>query len=118
MDTLPKLIEKVCKKHGLTTHSLYHETRYICNKCRTVSVNKCQAKVKFRAVEYKGGKCERCGYSKCIGALHFHHKDPTKKNFTIATRSRFTPWKMLIEELDKCELLCANCHAETHWNNG
>lgn len=63
-------------------------------------------------VDYKGGKCERCGYDKCIEAMHFHHKDPTQKDFTISGKS----WskERLKQEVDKCELLCANCHAEEH----
>lgn len=64
-------------------------------------------------VEYKGGKCERCGYDKCIAALEFHHKNPKEKDFSISTNSlSFEKMKL---EVDKCELLCANCHREVHY---
>lgn len=64
-----------------------------------------------KAIEYKGGKCNTCGYNKCTGALEFHH--PRKKNFGISegnTRS----WVRMKPELDKCLLVCANCHREIH----
>ena len=67
--------------------------------------------VKQKAVELLGGKCSRCGYNKCISALHFHHIDPASKEFGISdgvTRA----WNRVVEELRKCVLLCANCHAE------
>ena len=49
-----------------------------------------------------------------MGALSFHHKDPRKKeyNFNDSTMS-IEKYK---KELDKCILLCANCHMEEHWN--
>lgn len=69
-------------------------------------------KAKLKAVEYKGGGCELCGYKKSIRALCFHHIDPTQKDFGISTG--FRKWESLRLELDKCQLLCMNCHAEQH----
>ena len=66
------------------------------------------------AIEYKGGKCEQCGYYRCLEALEFHHADPTKKDFNISSRGYTRSWKRVQEELDKCVMLCANCHRETH----
>ena len=70
--------------------------------------------MKRYGVEYLGGKCQKCGYNKCIAALSFHHKDPLLKeyNFGDSTMS-INAYK---KELDKCILLCANCHMEEHWN--
>lgn len=71
--------------------------------------------IKNICVDYKGGKCQLCGYSKCHRSLHFHHIDPSMKDFDI---SRFTDvpfsWHRLRQELDKCILVCANCHGEIH----
>lgn len=67
---------------------------------------------KKRCVEYKGGKCQNCGYSKCLGSLIFHHLDPTRKEFGISSRT--VKWITLKTELDKCILLCSNCHGEIH----
>jgi predicted HNH restriction endonuclease len=69
-------------------------------------------------VEYKGGKCEICGYNKCLAALDFHHLDPSQKEKEI-TRWRMCNYKYhdeLFTELDKCILVCANCHRELHWD--
>ena len=68
-------------------------------------------KYKLEAIEYKGGKCSICGYNKCPGALTFHHLDPSIKEFRISLKQSF---KAMKSELDKCILLCNNCHAETH----
>lgn len=70
-------------------------------------------KAKIKLVEYKGGKCEKCGYSKCIDALEFHHKDPNEKDFTIGGKS--WSFERLKIEADKCILVCANCHREIHF---
>jgi hypothetical protein len=47
-----------------------------------------------------------------MSAMHFHHPDPTAKEFTVS--SRLTSWDRIVRELDKCLLLCANCHGEVH----
>lgn len=65
-----------------------------------------------RAVAYLGGKCRICGYSKCLAALDFHHVETWLKDFTIS--DRMTSFEVIRSELDKCELLCANCHREVH----
>jgi hypothetical protein len=68
------------------------------------------------SVEYKGGKCSSCGYNKCIAALEFHHLDPSKKDFSISSSGNTRSWNKVKEELDKCVLLCSNCHREVHTN--
>jgi hypothetical protein len=65
-----------------------------------------------RSISYKGGSCEICGYNKCLNALEFHHSDPATKEFNIS--DRITTFEDIQAELDKCHLLCANCHREVH----
>ena len=79
------------------------------NKANVIKRRK--ANKKF-LVEYKGGKCERCGYNKCIGALEFHHLDPSTKSFSL-TGNTFGIERQK-KEADKCILVCANCHREIH----
>lgn len=62
-------------------------------------------------VEYKGGACQLCGYARSLRALDFHHVDPTTKQFSIAG-SHNRSWDSLRAELDKCLLVCSNCHGE------
>ena len=69
---------------------------------------------KLELIEYKGSKCCICGYNKCVQALQFHHLDPKMKDFTISKKS-FSIEK-LKKEVDKCILVCANCHSEIHAN--
>lgn len=79
------------------------------------AVQKRRKKIKELAVEYKGGCCEKCGYDKCIAALEFHHIDPNEKDFGIASKGYTRSWVKLKEELDKCIMVCANCHREIHY---
>lgn len=58
-----------------------------------------------------------CGYDRCPRALDFHHRDPQEKDFEIAKARDYSLKKdgeKLKRELDKCDLLCSNCHRELH----
>lgn len=68
---------------------------------------------KILAVLYLGGKCSCCGYNKSYSALDFHHINPEEKEFTIAKNTSLS-WKKMKAEIQKCILLCANCHREEH----
>ena len=82
----------------------------VCKSCRT---NYRKLKIKTQCVEYLGGKCEICGYDKNVYVLDFHHKDPSQKDFNISESD--SNFEKLKPELDKCMLLCANCHRELHY---
>ena len=87
-----------------------------CKICSNLQALYRQRKFKKECIEYKGGCCSLCKYNKYIGALEFHHKNPSEKDFTIANQ-RFTKFNDKIKnELDKCIIVCANCHREIHGN--
>ncbi len=68
---------------------------------------------KKELVKIKGGGCKYCGYSKCLRALTFHHRDPATKSLRLTTREiAGSNWKSVLEEIKKCDLLCHNCHME------
>ena len=66
------------------------------------------------AIVYKGSRCAICGYNKCIKALEFHHLKSEGKDFGISAKGYTRSWNDVRKELDKCILLCANCHREVH----
>ena len=103
-----------CKKHGFTVHTLDNSGRWRCRKCRVEVVQKRRALIKEKAIQYKGGKCSICGYNKYVGALEFHHLNPNEKDFGIGQKGCTRSWEKVREELDKCILVCANCHREIH----
>ena len=78
------------------------------------AVNKRRKKIRQMAVDYKGGRCEKCGYTNCIEALEFHHPDPSGKDFCVSQKGYTRSWERVTQELDKCLILCANCHRELH----
>ena len=84
-----------------------------CKSCIVVSNRQRQRSTKQLAVDYKGGKCCKCGYNKCIAALEFHHTDPSTKDKDYFNQRGGLTDDLKIE-LDKCVLLCANCHREEH----
>ncbi len=80
------------------------------------AVIKRRKKLKEMALEYSGGKCNICGYDKCNRALIFHHINPKEKDFGLSVRGLTRSWEKVKNELEKCILLCSNCHAEVHDN--
>ena len=78
------------------------------------AVRKRRKEVRRMAIAHKGGMCQRCGYDRCHEALEFHHLEASDKDFGISSRGYTRSWNKIREELDKCELLCANCHREVH----
>lgn len=76
------------------------------------AVAKRRRKVKSLAIEYKGGRCQVCGYDKYQGALDLHHINPSEKDFSIGHKGYTRSWEKVKAELDKCVLVCANCHRE------
>ena len=71
---------------------------------------------KKQIIEYKGGSCQICGYNRCINALELHHLDRNKKDFTISRKS--SSFENMKSEIDKCILVCSNCHREIHEKEG
>lgn len=96
--------------------SLKKETRTYADRAEYLkaAVVKRRKKLRDMAVEYGGGKCQICGYKKCQRALCFHHKNPTEKDFGLSVRGLTRSWEKMRVELDKCVLLCSNCHMEVH----
>ena len=84
-----------------------------CKNCHNQYCSKRWIVRKKKAIEYKGGKCERCGYDKFYGALEFHHINPSEKDAEW-NKIRLWGWDKMKKELDKCVCLCANCHREIH----
>lgn len=70
--------------------------------------------IKEKAITYLGGKCIYCQYNKYSGALEFHHKSASTKEFGIGHKGHSRSWDKVQDELDKCILVCSNCHKEIH----
>lgn len=130
---------KNCLPNGIISKNEEENTHYKCARCKEIQLinkenfyfkknskvhswcRKCNDKyalhkirdVKLRCVQYKGGKCTMCGYNKYLGSLDFHHIDPSIKDYNIS-KLRTYCWENIKKELDKCVLLCANCHREVH----
>lgn len=114
--------KKICEKCGkeFQPKKFAHNRRY-CYDCIPEVPEKGSEQrkiIKKWAVEEKGGKCSICGYNKCIEALEFHHLDPTQKDFILSDRNLILSWKEIKKELEKCILVCSNCHREIHAKKG
>ena len=90
--------------------SIKNKLRIRYSKAKEVS--SWRKRTKLKLIEYKGGKCVFCNYNKCTRALQFHHRDPSQKDFQISGTSK--AFETLKKEVDKCDLVCSNCHAEIH----
>ncbi len=70
---------------------------------------------KLELVRSAGGRCSVCGYSRNLATLAFHHLDSEEKDFKLDMRALSNrTLKSVRTELDKCILVCQNCHAELH----
>jgi hypothetical protein len=78
------------------------------------AVIKRRKRIRDMAVAYKGGQCLLCHYKRCPAALEFHHPDPSTKDFSISADGSTRSWKRVKQEIEKCVLICANCHREIH----
>jgi hypothetical protein len=136
-DSFPAAIERVCRdckqvkmckwaSEFTQTGKPVYKTR--CDDCHNKYLNRLRKEkrprvtsqaldrkyvAKKRCVDYLGGRCVRCGYDRCIKAMTFHHRDPDEKEFTVS-QMLDRSWGVLRAELDKCDLLCFNCHMEEH----
>jgi len=78
------------------------------------AVKRRRREVRALAIASKGGKCALCGYSRCQEALELHHPDPAQKEFGISANGYTQSWEKIRTEVDKCVLMCPNCHREVH----
>jgi 5-methylcytosine-specific restriction endonuclease McrA len=96
----------------LTEFVLEGSGYYRCAKCRRERVARWRRNAKETLVAELGGRCAICGYDRYVGALEFHHRDPSEKRFGLSVRGITRSIATLREEASKCVLLCSNCHAE------
>ena len=101
------------------------QRKFCSRKCKNASTNfrhqtYCRQQArgvarKRRLVAEHGGGCTRCGYRRNYAALEWHHVVPSSKAFNLDLRAlsnrRFA---VILAEIEKCVLLCANCHADLH----
>lgn len=114
-------IERTCPICG-KVYQTNSPTRKYCFECspdqsivsRAEAIVIYRKAIKKRLVELRGGKCERCGYDKSLRSLQFHHRDESQKSFGLSQSDSIRSWEDCLAESEKCDLLCANCHAEEH----
>jgi hypothetical protein len=107
-------VARRCVWHGCDNELTGRQKRFCGGRCKAkFFVTQRRKELKRKAVECKGGCCCICGYDRCLDALTFHHLDG-KKDFGIGAKGYTRSWKVLLKELQKCLLVCANCHSEIH----
>jgi transposase-like protein len=101
-----------CERHGVTEFVLEGRGYYRCKRCRSAAVARRRRTIKRQLVEEAGGACAVCGYSRWLGALQFHHVESHSKEFHLAQGGYSRSIARSRAEMEKCVLLCANCHSE------
>lgn len=111
---MAEIVIRTCKHHGETEFYSYpSRKRYPkCRRCEIERASEARRSIKARLIERFGGGCEICGYDTTPRALHFHHIDPSGKVSTISASGNIRSFERVLEEAEKCVLLCSNCHAE------
>ncbi len=112
--SLDKLIAEAAKCDLLcaSCHRIRHALEdEAAERDRTLEARREQ---KRRAVQYMGSVCFECGRDGPFALFEFHHLDAREKDFGISRSGTVRPWDSVVAELDKCVMLCANCHREAH----
>ncbi|HET6549899.1 MAG TPA: helix-turn-helix domain-containing protein [Solirubrobacter sp.] len=111
-DARPPELLRECSRHGwgrfVRVGAVGH---YRCARCNTAAVSERRRRVKELLVAEAGGRCITCGFDAYVGALQFHHRDPSTKAFEVSRQGVTRSLQRLRSEAKKCVLLCANCHA-------
>ena len=94
-------------------HRYYHNEAYRLSMIEKQLHKKRQRKLD--GIKYKGGKCFDCKNEYPAACYEFHHEDPAQKDVNPA-HFKSASWEKYRKELDKCVLLCANCHRIRHWS--
>ena len=103
------------KPKGKNHRNKYDKKYYLKNKKLIYEKKRKRLfSVKKELISILGGKCNSCGYNKCIAALEFHHFQNNKEGNITHLIKDFSKQKAL-KEARKCILLCANCHRELHY---
>lgn len=89
-------------------------TQRYCKVCFNAYTTERFRERKKQAVEYMGSQCADCGGRFPYYVFEFHHLDPTKKEMQFDELRRRS-WKVIVAELAKCVMVCANCHRVRHW---
>jgi len=126
LQKLPPPIPRICKKEGCSEK---HSAKGLCQKhyrefkvknnlivYREIERARHERSIRFkqRMILIKGGKCSMCGYNKNIACLDFHHLNPETKKYSPKDILRNKDFTVIKNELDKCILVCKNCHGEIH----
>lgn len=83
-----------------------------------IAVEEWRRRTRKKLIKGFDGNCCVCGYNKSTRGLCFHHLDPEKKDFSISNGfMNNKSWDKLIKEVEKCVLVCHNCHQEIHDND-
>ncbi|MBU4348353.1 HNH endonuclease [Patescibacteria group bacterium] len=101
---------RICRLCNNQFKDYQNKNRNRCGSCNT-KIRRFRAKA--AAIKCLGGKCIECGWQGNQAALQFHHTDPSKKDFIIGNVANKN-WEKIKKELEKCILLCANCHMIKH----
>ena len=87
-----------------------------CKKCRIEYCKERVLNTKQKAIEYLGGKCVDCGLFDDPCVYDFHHLNPNEKEISFG-KNKSLSFDKIKSELDKCVLLCSNCHRKRHYNS-
>lgn len=100
-----------CSRADANTYYAKNRNKYIIRSAESHPKLRHKRKLFLQSIRCKYG-CQLCG-EKDSDVLDFHHADPSKKLFNV-TWGADVAVSRFIEEINKCIVLCANCHRRVH----
>lgn len=114
----------ICEQDFVLKKTWGGNNRRVCYNCIPEGLaQKEREKILYNFFTQKANKiklergCDKCSYNKCAQALEWHHPNDDKDAdpSTILTSRTIKSFEKYLQEIDKCILLCANCHREEHY---
>jgi hypothetical protein len=100
------------KKTALRKYYLNNKKKILKNRKKTGSI--LRSKIKAMYDEYKSTlKCSKCNENDPC-CLDFHHIDPNNKKNNVSCLLNRYSWNTILQEIQKCIVLCKNCHFKHH----
>jgi hypothetical protein len=129
---LPAIYEKYCSRCKSTKDiKEFNKNSKYCRKCNSAYLKehynnnknyykdkqkKYRTELRLWMNSYKDTlSCKECGedHPACI---EFHHRDPTKKEINVSeVVNQLWSVGRILKEIEKCDILCSNCHRKLHY---
>ena len=101
-----------CRSEYKREHYLANKQRYV-DQAATSKRKLILERTRYLLEYFKANPCRDCGESDPV-VLELHHRNPETKSFDVGNGLANHVWTVVLAEIAKCDVVCANCHRKRH----